>query len=278
MTMLRNIMKRVEKVIAYLDIAQAAHLVSEMNASVLKREYVALKDNIEGEWNNVYEKSRSIFSESFFDVPHDSVHTGAGSIRTEATPPPTRIDNPPRQHQDVPVTRPVMPPKVERHFSPQPNAPISSGSNFSNKEVVAPVVAERTLPLVVVEKKELMASAPEQAKVPMVPTHTTIGQGVVQPFKPKVSTNVSLTPTPSAGVKDTELFSRVKNDVEHNDRRKIILALIKQKPALTVKDISKSIPHVSEKTIQRELLSMVSEGILLKKGERRWSTYSLRQQ
>jgi len=73
-----------------------------------------------------------------------------------------------------------------------------------------------------------------------------------------------------------ESFSGKRNDSDRDDRRKIILALIKQKPSLTVKDIAKSIPSVSEKTIQRELLSTVSEGTLQKRGERRWSTYSLR--
>jgi DeoR/GlpR family transcriptional regulator of sugar metabolism len=67
------------------------------------------------------------------------------------------------------------------------------------------------------------------------------------------------------------------NTVARDDRRKIILALIKQKPSLTVKDIAKSISGYSEKTIQRELLAMVAEGILAKKGERRWSAYSLAQ-
>jgi len=67
------------------------------------------------------------------------------------------------------------------------------------------------------------------------------------------------------------------NTVARDDRRKIILALIKQKPSLTVKDIVKSIPGYSEKTIQRELLAMVADGILVKRGERRWSTYSLAQ-
>ena len=72
-------------------------------------------------------------------------------------------------------------------------------------------------------------------------------------------------------------FGRARSDDDRDDRRKIILALIKQKPALSVKDITKSIPTVSEKTIQRELLAMVLAGILIKRGERRWSTYSLRE-
>lgn len=63
--------------------------------------------------------------------------------------------------------------------------------------------------------------------------------------------------------------------VRYSKRRESILLLLKEKPCLSVKDVSKSVPHVSEKTLQRELIRMVSEGILKKQGERRWSTYSL---
>jgi hypothetical protein len=43
-----------------------------------------------------------------------------------------------------------------------------------------------------------------------------------------------------------------------------------------MKDFVKVIPECSEKTIQRELLDLVGKGVLKKEGERRWSTYSLR--
>lgn len=58
-------------------------------------------------------------------------------------------------------------------------------------------------------------------------------------------------------------------------RREIVISLLKNKPHLTIKDFSGVINNCSEKTIQRELLRLVSEGVLKKEGERRWSTYSL---
>jgi DeoR/GlpR family transcriptional regulator of sugar metabolism len=36
------------------------------------------------------------------------------------------------------------------------------------------------------------------------------------------------------------------------------------------------IKDVSEKTIQRELISLIEAGIILKTGERRWSRYSIK--
>lgn len=59
------------------------------------------------------------------------------------------------------------------------------------------------------------------------------------------------------------------------DRRATILGIVQQKDAITIKDVAEVIKDVSEKTIQRELLALVQQGVLKKEGERRWSTYSL---
>lgn len=64
-------------------------------------------------------------------------------------------------------------------------------------------------------------------------------------------------------------------DVRHNSRRNTILELLQDKVSVTIKDVMGAIQGCSSKTLQRELLSLVSEGILKKEGERRWSTYSL---
>jgi hypothetical protein len=60
-----------------------------------------------------------------------------------------------------------------------------------------------------------------------------------------------------------------------NDRQESILKVLSTRNKLSVKDFTDTIKGVSEKTIQRELLSMVSSGVLKKEGERRWSTYSI---
>ncbi len=58
-------------------------------------------------------------------------------------------------------------------------------------------------------------------------------------------------------------------------RKSIILDLLKRQKKVSVKDVAVVVTGVSEKTIQRELLALVEEGIVVKEGERRWSTYSL---
>ena len=63
--------------------------------------------------------------------------------------------------------------------------------------------------------------------------------------------------------------------VHKNDRRQQILDIIKSKDNLTIKDITEVIKDCSEKTVQRELVSMLSLGLIKKVGERRWSKYSI---
>ncbi len=70
---------------------------------------------------------------------------------------------------------------------------------------------------------------------------------------------------------------KVKNDVPISikDRQESILSAIGNKGDASIKDISTLIRGVSEKTIQRELIALISSGKVVKRGERRWTTYSL---
>src|SRR3989338_8586396 len=254
MSVLRNIMKKAEKVIAFLDVAQAAHLMSDMNSSMLKKEYIALKDNIEGEWSRVHEKSKSIFSENFFDVPKNTVQE------------PERLPSSTFPHR-VNATAPF----IQREELRQENENKSSqetASSAQNKPMLATEAAETATP---VSATPMTLRKHEEVKKETPPL---FGRMSVRESDVRMSAPQLPTARPSANEQSD--FFRPRNDAERDDRRKIILALIKQKPALTVRDITKSIPQVSEKTIQRELFSMVAEGTLLKRGERRWSTYSLR--
>ena len=62
----------------------------------------------------------------------------------------------------------------------------------------------------------------------------------------------------------------------HSGRRTTILDLLKRQKKVSVRNVADVITGVSEKTLQRELLALVQEGIVVKEGERRWSTYSLK--
>lgn len=60
------------------------------------------------------------------------------------------------------------------------------------------------------------------------------------------------------------------------ERQTTIVREIKNKGQLTIRDLVGKIEGISEKTIQRELLSLVESGVLQKEGERRWSKYSVK--
>lgn len=72
-----------------------------------------------------------------------------------------------------------------------------------------------------------------------------------------------------------ETSSRKLDIAQKISRRNTILKLIKDMREVTIKDISQLISDCSEKTIQRELMSLVGEGIVKRTGEKRWSKYSL---
>jgi DNA-binding transcriptional ArsR family regulator len=69
--------------------------------------------------------------------------------------------------------------------------------------------------------------------------------------------------------------ARTTQGVPVKDRREAVLSLIRNKGSVSIKDVSTMIRGISEKTVQRELLALVESGVVVKRGERRWSTYSL---
>lgn len=60
------------------------------------------------------------------------------------------------------------------------------------------------------------------------------------------------------------------------DRADRIKTVLEAKPQATIKDIAEVITDVSEKTIQRELNSLIEKGQVVREGERRWSRYSVK--
>lgn len=72
--------------------------------------------------------------------------------------------------------------------------------------------------------------------------------------------------------------SKVLNlkDTLKPDRTIQIIDIIRNKGEVTIKDISSLIKDCSEKTIQRELIGLLTLGQIKKTGDRRWSRYSLK--
>ncbi len=58
-------------------------------------------------------------------------------------------------------------------------------------------------------------------------------------------------------------------------RRESIIRLLKQRKIVGLNDIKDVIPNLSDKTLQRELMSLIAEGVIVRRGEKRWARYSL---
>lgn len=75
------------------------------------------------------------------------------------------------------------------------------------------------------------------------------------------------------GTVKAESFQAKKD--EKKARRLRVLEHLSKTELKTIKDISKFFTDCSEKTIQRELNDLVEEKIIVRVGDRRWSTYKL---
>ena len=67
----------------------------------------------------------------------------------------------------------------------------------------------------------------------------------------------------------SSFLNKFSNDINNSEIQRLEIIRV-------IKEVSNIVPDVSEKTIQRELLNLVSEGVLKKTGEKRWSKYSLK--
>ena len=86
--------------------------------------------------------------------------------------------------------------------------------------------------------------------------------------------------TKSENIKDKNIAKVTSNKIEtdsgfKNDRHDKIVSFLKDKGWLSIKDIASVVPECSMKTVQRDLSLMVEKGLLRKKGDRRWSRYTL---
>lgn len=65
------------------------------------------------------------------------------------------------------------------------------------------------------------------------------------------------------------------HEKDTSPRTTVIQDILAKSPAVSVKDIARFFPDVSEKTIQRDVNALIERGVVRKEGEKRWSRYSL---
>ncbi|MES3004927.1 MAG: DeoR family transcriptional regulator [Patescibacteria group bacterium] len=117
----------------------------------------------------------------------------------------------------------------------------------------------------------------EKATVPQIPQTTNsvvfANPSTIQKSEIEVS-NFNRYSSPTT-VKDRPVVSSTNEAFRRTDRQTTILNLIRKKKEVMIKDITEVIKDCSEKTVQRELNSLIASGILKRAGVRRWSKYSL---
>jgi len=72
---------------------------------------------------------------------------------------------------------------------------------------------------------------------------------------------------------------KIKNneyyEVERKERQKAIIKIVKEKKEVSIRDVLKIIPDCNPKTIQRDFVFLIREGVLKKSGNKRWARYSI---
>lgn len=201
----------IEEIVFLLEIAVSSKLISEMNFSILKKEYVYLEELLSSEEYAGNRIGRFVFPNNFF------TDTDSGQSK--------RFIN-----------------------------------NIIQTKDVSDIQAERADGII-------------QTKGQVKITSTDFANKVHDASQRHKTTQHSV-----SDVKRTQTSTRTFKDirVKKMNRRDSILKMFKKNKELTIKDIASEVSGCSEKTIQRELSALVLKGILNKKGERRWSRYSLK--
>lgn len=91
--------------------------------------------------------------------------------------------------------------------------------------------------------------------------------------KPQVSVQAH---SSKIGINDIEKTAHLnKPTAQNTDRKQSIINVIQSHKNASMQDITKFVTGYSEKTLQRELVSLIQSGVIKKIGDKRWATYHL---
>ncbi|MCK5027052.1 MAG: DeoR family transcriptional regulator [Candidatus Pacebacteria bacterium] len=222
--LLTGILASTGEIVSLLEIAHLSGFISEMNYSVLRREYLTMMQQITNrdEVKNMVNKV-SLPDTLFKDIGLEAPSPGTSGSDTYAT----------------------------KASAPYSSADQRKGGYGAKDLSPAEGVSGRTSSMYGVKDN--------------VVSNGQIQNDFLNSYDQKDTGGVQ-----GDGVRKLGRVEKTKNK-----RRDIIIQMLRDKKDLTIKDITTEITDCSEKTIQRELVSLVKKGILKKTGERRWSRYSL---
>lgn len=213
---LEELRANISETLGLLELALIAGLVSEMNFSILKREYASLRSAIEIKKASRESRTDTVLGDTFFGSSFTE-DKFISSLKTDVR----SLDTKTAGAESYSIG----------HSQGQKDTAVSFGMSDRNSNV-------------------------------------RVGENKSSKTFEAVKTSKGQTARPVVGL-------RTAVDIVKDSRRTRIWKLIKDNREVTIKDIAAYFPELSEKTIQRELVSLVEEGVLKKFGERRWSKYAL---
>ncbi len=224
-----------------LRIASAAGLIAEQNASILNNALSKILKDTEQYMKPLTNMSISL-SDLLYIEPASDVSLGVASDAQDLTVSPQGSERDQAQSLSGASSFAIAPTMPSQPSSPAPAA-----------KIAAPMPAPA-------------APKPAQHEAPKMSFDSVASMR--QAFDAMNGNGASARPSSA---------ERPVSGGQMSDRQQIILKELRNKGQLTVKDLAEKIKGCSEKTIQRELLSLVGSGVLKKEGERRWSRYSIQQ-
>jgi hypothetical protein len=242
-----------------------------MPPEILKDSYLNIKklSHSNDYYNNVFKKTERLISVMFYilsyveDTPRSKVHVDALTTRGMALYE-TALAS-------LTWTEPAAPERLEvlqqSVVALEGTLRIAAGARVLTDELLA-VLLESTDTITRYIKNHYFENTSAQSAP--VSARTDRPAAAARPIvrTPRVQTRVAI---PAGDISsDAHLvYSQL------TDRSERIKTVLEAKPEATIKDIAEVITDVSEKTIQRELGSLIEKGQVIRQGERRWSKYSI---
>lgn len=236
---LETLHANINETLSLLELAFINGLVSEMNFSILKREYVSTRDAVTIKKASRESRSDTILSDAFFEGQKMLSGDHGGDDRALSHP----------------ISRPGS-------FDLGKAAPSSRISIGHSKGQV--VLKDTQTPLETTNIRNGGQS----------PTGQMSDRKATLPKLTPVNLKQKIAPVPTPALESAVQSTGISN-VAREARHARILKLIKDKREIAIKDIMEHFPELSEKTIQRDLISFTESGVLKKTGDRRWSRYSI---
>lgn len=149
--------------------------------------------------------------------------------------------------------------------------------------VISGLISEKNSSIIIYEAKHFFRGIDADETTDSLHTLFQKEEGV-QTYKQTDQRDAKKTYTPVSGPSSkghnpdvSYIRESSKNFLNKNSRQEKIVSFLRERKSAVIKDITTLFPEVSEKTIQRELNTLIEDGRITKRGSKRWSMYMARE-